>query len=100
MSFDVDRYLELLEGNPVVEMHGQVRSAVGLVIRAALPETWVGELCEVRNRPGAPRVLAEVVGFRGDEALLMPLGDLARVNDRRRRDRERERARAPEGRAG
>ncbi len=74
-EFDAARLLERLAGRPTAEVHGLVHSAVGLVMRATLPETWIGELCEVRARRAAPPLLAEVIGFRGDEALLMPLGD-------------------------
>jgi FliI/YscN family ATPase len=48
-------------------------------VRAVLPETWIGELCEIRIQPGVSPLLAEVVGFRGDEALLMPLGELRHI---------------------
>lgn len=72
-------YIDRLTGSMPLEVHGRIRSAVGLVVRAVLPETWIGELCEIRVRPGASPLLAEVVGFRGDEALLMPLGELRHI---------------------
>lgn len=74
-EFDAARLLERLGGRPTAEVHGLVHSAVGLVIRATLPETWIGEMCEVRARRAVTPLLAEVIGFRGDEALLMPLGE-------------------------
>ena len=55
---------------------GRVRSAAGLVIEASGLDAAIGDLCVVRP-PGddvAP-VEAEVVGVRGDSALLMPLGE-------------------------
>ncbi len=55
---------------------GKVRSAAGLVIEASGLDAAIGDLCVVRP-PGddvAP-VEAEVVGVRGDSALLMPLGE-------------------------
>lgn len=78
-GFSARPYLDRLSGSQTVELNGRIRSAVGLVVRAALPETWIGELCEIRTQPGASPLLAEVVGFRGDEALLMPLGELRHV---------------------
>ena len=78
-EFDARRYLERLERGRYVEQQGRVRSAVGLVVRATLPETWIGEVCELRARRGVAPVLAEVVGFRGDEALLMPLGPMREI---------------------
>jgi FliI/YscN family ATPase len=79
MGFDASKLIDRLGDARPVEMHGLVVSAVGLVLRATLPETWIGELCEVRNRRGGEMLPAEVVGFRGDEALLMPLGDMRHV---------------------
>jgi FliI/YscN family ATPase len=78
-TFDADRYVARLGGRSTLEVHGQVRSAVGLVVRAALPGTWVGELCEVRAAEDAAPVLAEVIGFQRDEAILMPLGEMRSI---------------------
>jgi len=60
---------------------GRVTEVTGLVVRAIVPGARVGELVEVEDRgPRAERPLqAEIVGFRGDEAVLMPLGDPAGV---------------------
>jgi len=55
---------------------GHVTGVVGLVITAQVPGIALGELVQIDRRRGAP-LAAEVVGFRGDEALLLPLGELA-----------------------
>ncbi|MCK7493227.1 MAG: hypothetical protein MZW92_18610 [Comamonadaceae bacterium] len=47
----------------------------GLVLEAAGVRVPVGSVCEVRS-DGQPPVLAEVVGFNGDRAFLMPTGEL------------------------
>lgn len=78
-GFSARPYIDRLAGSSTVEVHGRVRSAIGLVVRAALPATWVGELCEIRATPNAAPILAEVVGFRADEALLMPLGSMHQI---------------------
>lgn len=52
---------------------GRVVELTGLAIRAVLQGARQGELCHV-ERAGAPPLPAEVVGFRGDEAVLLPLG--------------------------
>ena len=52
---------------------GRVVELTGLVARAALDGVRLGELCDIRGE-GAP-LRAEVVAFRGDEAVLLPLGD-------------------------
>jgi type III secretion protein N (ATPase) len=57
---------------------GRVAEVVGLVVRARVPGIVLGELVRI-DRRGRPPVTAEVVGFRGDDALLLPLGELAGV---------------------
>jgi type III secretion protein N (ATPase) len=78
---DVGRALARLERAAPRREAGRVVEVTGLVVRATVPGIRVGELCLIEP-PGAEagaRVEAEVVGFRGDEAVLMPLGELAGV---------------------
>ncbi|HUJ59423.1 MAG TPA: FliI/YscN family ATPase, partial [Kofleriaceae bacterium] len=51
---------------------------VGLVVRAAVPGCALGEVVRIDRRGRAP-LAAEVVGFRGEQAVLLPLGELAGV---------------------
>ncbi len=57
---------------------GHVHGAVGLVIHATVPGVALGEVVHVDRRGRAP-LAAEVVGFRGEEVILLPLGELAGV---------------------
>jgi len=62
---------------------GRVSQVVGIVMEGSATLSAVGEICAVRST--AQRglsILAEVVGFRGDKVLLMPLGDLAGIGPR------------------
>ena len=52
---------------------GQVTRVVGLTIESRGPRAQLGELCKIM-RADQSYVLAEVVGFRDDNVLLMPLG--------------------------
>ncbi|EGJ11370.1 MULTISPECIES: flagellar protein export ATPase FliI [Rubrivivax] len=58
-----------------LEAVGTLLRVTGLVLEAAGVRVPVGSICEIRQ-PGQPPVLAEVVGFNGDRAFLMPTGDL------------------------
>ena len=73
------RYLDALQmftADPVpLETQGMLVRVAGLVLEAAGVRVPVGSVCEVRSEGQAP-VLAEVVGFNGDRAFLMPTGDL------------------------
>jgi type III secretion protein N (ATPase) len=76
MAIDLSRYHALVQEARTVRVRGRVTELTGLVIKAAVPGVRVGEVVEVQ---GARRraVKAEVVGFRGDEVMLMPLGELS-----------------------
>jgi len=52
---------------------GQVVRSVGLIVESNGPPSRVGDLCEIRAE-GQPPVLAEVVGFRDNRLVMMPLG--------------------------
>jgi type III secretion protein N (ATPase) len=63
---------------PQAAAAGRVDDVVGLVVRATVPGVALGEVVRV-DRRGAPPLDCEVVGFRGEQAVLLPLGELAGV---------------------
>ena len=52
---------------------GKVSKAVGLNFEAVLPGAAVGSICRLEIAPNLKPVLAEVIGFRGNNVVLMPL---------------------------
>ena len=64
----------LQEAEPLL-VQGRVLRISGLIVEATLPTVPVGTGCEIAAA-GGRRVLAEVVGFNGSTALLVPFGDL------------------------
>lgn len=75
----LSNYLEQIEGAHLFTAKGRVKELVGLLVKATVPDAWVGELCLIHSpRSGRP-LKAEVVGFKDDFTLLMPLGDLANI---------------------
>ena len=68
--------LQALENVDSLAVYGRVAQAVGTVIEGYGPVTSIGEMGEVIREDGEGRVLAEVVGFRGERLLLMPLGEM------------------------
>jgi flagellum-specific ATP synthase len=64
----------------LVPMTGTVLRATGLVVEAALPRVPVGTGCEILAGDGSV-VQAEVVGFTGSTARLMPLSDIHGVGE-------------------
>jgi flagellum-specific ATP synthase len=69
----------LADINPV-RMSGRVSDVIGLAIEATGPGVPVGSLCEVTGREGGAPVLAEVVGFKTNRVLLMPLGEVRGIS--------------------
>ncbi len=80
MSLRFNENLEFLrrriEGVRPVERIGCVRQVTGLVIESEGPEASLGEVCEIYSERTGQAVAAEVVGFRENRLLLMPLGEM------------------------
>lgn len=70
------KQFEALDRVDSLAVYGRVAQAVGTVIEGYGPVTSIGEMGEVTREDGDGRVLAEVVGFRGERLLLMPLGEM------------------------
>ncbi|MCE1225727.1 MAG: FliI/YscN family ATPase [Geobacteraceae bacterium] len=77
-KMDMRRFVQAVESVNPIRLHGKVTQVVGLVIEGYCPDTSVGAICEIRPKDGVP-IPAEVVGFRDNKTLLMPLGDLRGV---------------------
>src|SRR5476649_2252315 len=77
-SFKLDKYRAAVAKSKPVRLHGKVTQVVGLVIEGYCPDTSVGAICEIRPKEGEP-IPAEVVGFRNNKTLLMPLGEIRGV---------------------
>jgi len=58
---------------------GKVCDVVGTIIEANLPGAQLGTAVSIAVGGPRPEVLAEVVGFRKERALLLPLGNLAGI---------------------
>jgi len=63
----------------LVKINGRIVQVVGLVAESQGPDVRVGDLCRISFRNASHGLDAEVVGFREDRVLLMPLGDLREV---------------------
>jgi flagellum-specific ATP synthase len=74
--FCADQYLNAILGTETVLMKGKITKIIGLVIEADGPSINLGELCYIYPRIDAPLLPAEVVGFRENRVLLMPLGEM------------------------
>ena len=80
---DMARVRRSLAAADNVVMSGRVTRASGILVEAALPHVTVGTACEIRPPNCAP-ILAEVVGFSGSQALLMPFAEVKGIGIRYR----------------
>ncbi len=76
-------YLQKLEKIDPLKSIGRVVRFVGLIIESQGPTVSVGDLCYLPTAAGKRTTMLEVVGFRDDHVLLMPLGQMppVRVGD-------------------
>lgn len=73
---NLDNYKNIVQSTTPFKEIGQVTHIIGLVIEADGPPSSIGDLCHIYPRMDKPPIWAEVVGFRENKILLMPLGEM------------------------
>lgn len=77
-NIDLTKYFNILEKKDLIRCSGKVSKVIGLTIESTGPDAKIGELCEIYT--GVNNVVkAEVVGFRDNNVLLMPMGDMSGI---------------------
>jgi flagellum-specific ATP synthase len=80
MKIDFEEYHKAVERAELVKVIGKVVQVVGLIIEAQVGGVSVGDLCSIRIEKDNRDAFAEVVGFRENRVLLMPLGSTAGIS--------------------
>jgi flagellum-specific ATP synthase len=75
-TIDLAPAITAARGREPMQVNGKVTDLIGTVIEGHVPETVIGALCELHPAGGQRPVAAEIVGFRDDKVLLMPLEDM------------------------
>ncbi|MFS0727841.1 flagellar protein export ATPase FliI [Paenibacillus sp. 1P07SE] len=78
-AFDISRYTEQLRSIDPVRVNGKVTQVIGLTVESEGPDASVGDVCLIYPAKSAKPIKAEVVGFRDNKVILMPLGDLQSI---------------------
>jgi flagellum-specific ATP synthase len=78
--FSADRYLAELRSADLIRQNGKVRQVIGVVVESNGPAMSIGETANISYKRNAAPVLAEAVGFRDRNVLLMPLGELGGIS--------------------
>lgn len=73
------KYHDILNRSDFIKYYGKVSKVVGLTIESDGPEVDIGELCRLHASRGKRVIQTEVVGFRDNKVLLMPLGEMTGV---------------------
>lgn len=72
-EIDLQKYFHQLEACDPIRPVGRVKKVVGLIVESSGPVSRIGTVCDILPQgPGRP-LAAEVLGFRGNRVLLMPL---------------------------
>lgn len=74
-AINFDKYHKVITKSYIKHM-GRVVKIVGLTIESIGPRVTVGEACLISSADRTKHVLAEVVGFKDNRILLMPLNDM------------------------
>ena len=74
MSWNKDKYLDIIKNTETIKQIGKITEIIGLTIESDGPKSSIGDLCYIYNDYDDTPTMAEVVGFKKDKILLMPLG--------------------------
>ena len=75
-AIDIKRYHKIVADLDPIRANGKITKVIGLVAEANGPISRVGSICDIHSRGDMPKIRAEVVGFKGNRVLLMPLGEI------------------------
>lgn len=75
-TVDIEKYIQAVKDKRLVKYTGNITKVTGLTIESNGPMASIGELCYIYPHDKSKPIMAEVVGFREDKILLMPLGDM------------------------
>ncbi|WP_058303930.1 flagellar protein export ATPase FliI [Gorillibacterium timonense] len=76
---DSSRYLDHLKQIDPVIVGGRVTQVIGLTVESEGPDASVGDVCLIYPYKSGKPLQAEVVGFRDNKVILMPLGELSSI---------------------
>ncbi|SVD08909.1 uncharacterized protein METZ01_LOCUS361763, partial [marine metagenome] len=74
-AIDLKKYSSFVDTCSLVKKTGKLNRIIGLLIEADGPGVAIGSICTIKSQIRPP-VKAQVVGFRDNRTLLMPLGDI------------------------
>lgn len=79
MELPLNKYLEELHKANLITYSGKVSKIIGLTIESIGPAVELGEICSIYPLKNKDPIDAEVVGFKDEIVLLMPLGEIGGI---------------------
>ena len=73
MDWNKNKYLDIIKNTQTIKEIGKITEIIGLTIESDGPKSSIGDLCYIYNNYNDKPTMAEVVGFKRDKILLMPL---------------------------
>ncbi len=74
-NFEFKKYIKIINNLNPIRQNGTISQIIGLIIESYGPAASIGDVCYIHTKEGKTHV-AEVVGFKKDKTLLMPLTDI------------------------
>jgi flagellum-specific ATP synthase len=75
-NWNLQSYLHVLSSVNPIKMNGKVTQVIGLTIESQGPDVKLGDICHIFSAQQTKPIEAEVVGFKDNKVLLMPLGEI------------------------
>lgn len=79
-NYIIEKMYGALDSVKPLTLKGRVVQASGTIIKAVVADVKIGELCILKTPFNSSQLIAEVVGFSENTALLTPIGDIAGVH--------------------
>ena len=79
-TINLKKYINAVEDKRFMKYTGSITKVTGLTIESNGPMATIGELCYIYPDGRGEPVLSEVVGFKDDKILLMPLGEMEGIS--------------------
>ena len=80
MNINFDKYQSIINNTHLTKDSNKVTEVTGLLIKGFIPRVSVGSICEIYNTVSEKPILAEVVGFKDRQVLMMSLGGMRGIS--------------------
>lgn len=76
LELNLENYLDAIARGNSIQCNGRITKVVGLILEANGPASSIGCVCDVITKDQNVKISAEILGFRDNIVLLMPLEEV------------------------